>query len=74
MREEKQDGLTEQMDGFLRAPGDGGGRRVGVGHAEERGIRAANVPVVVVSLYGHRWGVWKWERERQLIQNTIFAM
>lgn len=45
-----------QMDGggFLRGPGDVSGRRVGVGLAEEHGARAADVPVVVVALYGHR--------------------
>lgn len=50
------DRKTAQMDGggFLRGPGDVGGRRVGVGLAEEHGARAADVPVVVVALYGHR--------------------
>lgn len=55
---------TAQMDterrgggGVLRGPGDGGGRRVGVGLAQEHGVRTADVPVVVVALYGHRGGV-----------------
>lgn len=39
--------------GSLRGPGDGGGRRVGVGHADQHRIRAADVPVVVVALDGH---------------------
>lgn len=42
---------------FLRGPGDEGGQRVGVGQAREHGVRAANVPVVVVALYGYRGGV-----------------
>lgn len=53
------DGTTAQMDtgGILRGPGDGGGRRVGVGLAQEHGVRTADVPVVVVALYGYRGGV-----------------
>lgn len=42
---------------FLRGPGDDGGRGVGVGKAHEHGVRAADVPVVVVALYGYRGGV-----------------
>lgn len=48
---------TERGGGVLRGPGDGGGRRVGVGLAQEHGVRTADVPVVVVALYGHRGGV-----------------
>lgn len=47
------DRSAAQMDGggFLRGPGDVGGRGVGVGLAEEHGARAADVPVVVVAFY-----------------------
>lgn len=40
----------------LRGPGDVGGG-VGVGQAEEHGVCAAHVPVVVVALDGHGGGV-----------------
>lgn len=42
----------------LRGPDDTAGR-VGVGNAREHGIRAADVPVVVVALDGHSGRVWK---------------
>lgn len=42
-----------QMDGNSRGPGEGGGLGVAAGQADERGIGASDVPVVVVSLYGH---------------------
>jgi len=47
------EGYSRKRRGRLRGPGDGGGRGVPVGHAEQRGVRAAHVPVVVVALDGH---------------------
>lgn len=43
----------------LRGPGDNAERRVGVVHAREHGVRAADIPVVVVALDGHDGRVWK---------------
>lgn len=49
--------------GDLRGPGDARWW-VGVGHAREHGVRAADVPVVVVALDGHSGRVWKTHRDK----------
>lgn len=48
----------------LRGPDDIVGRRVGIGHAREHCVRAADVPVVVVALDGHGGRVWKTQRDK----------
>lgn len=49
----------------LRGPDDIVGRRVGIGHAREHSVQAADVPVVVVALNGHGGRVWKTQRDKE---------
>lgn len=46
----------------LHGPGDRGRCRVGIGQAQEHGVRTADIPVVVVAFYGDRRGVWNTDK------------